>query len=91
MKILLFLLILFQLNKSNQLPYYKYAIINEEINNFTTYIYVQCSIIENECSTSSKNQDMICNTLYWNFFPVKFPFTSIILSVPEEKIYRIHC
>jgi hypothetical protein len=39
MKSLLLLLILFQLNKSNQLPYYKYAIMNEEINNFTTYIY----------------------------------------------------
>ena len=39
MKILLLLLILFQLNKSNQLPYYKYAIMNEEINNFTTNIY----------------------------------------------------
>ena len=67
MKILLLLLILFQLNKSNQLPYYKYAIMNEEINNFTTYIYDQCSVIENECSTSSKNQDIICNTLYWFF------------------------
>ncbi len=85
MKILLLLLILFQLNKSNQLPYYKYAIMNEEINNFTTYIYDQCSVIENECPTSS-NQDMICNTLYWNFFPVKFPFTSKILRIPEEKI-----
>ena len=62
MKSLLLLLILFQLNKSNQLPYYKYAIMNEEINNFTTYIYDQCSIIENECPTSSKNQDIICNT-----------------------------
>ena len=86
MKILLLLLILFQLNKSNQLPYYKYAIMNEEINNFTTYIYDQCSIIENECPTSSKNQDIICNTLYWNFFPVKFPFTSKILSIPRKQI-----
>ena len=39
MKILLLLLILFQLNKAKKLPYYKYAIMNEEINNFTTYIY----------------------------------------------------
>ena len=67
MKSLLLLLILFQLNKSNQLPYYKYAIMNEEINNFTTYIYDQCSVIENECPTSASNQDMICNTLYWFF------------------------
>ena len=86
MKILLFLLILFQLNKSNQLPYYKYAIINEEINNFTTYIYDQCSVIENECPTSASNQDMICNTLYRNFFAVKFPFTSIMLRTKKEEI-----
>jgi hypothetical protein len=46
----------------------------------------QCSVIENEYSTSSKNQDIICNTCYWNFFPVKFPFTSKILSIPEEQI-----
>ena len=85
MKILLLLLILFQLNKAKKLPYYKYAIMNEEINNFTTYIYDQCSIIENECPTSS-NQDIICNTLYWNFFPVKFPFTSIILRIPQKQI-----
>ena len=85
MKSLLLLLILFQLNKSNQLPYYKYAIMNEEINNFTTYIYDQCSIIENECPTSSKNQDIICNTLYQNFFPVKFPFISKILRIQIKK------
>ena len=74
MKILLLLLILFQLNKAKKLPYYKYAI--------------QCSIIENECPTSS-NQDIICNTLYWNFFPVKFPFSSIMLRTKKRtnKIY----
>ena len=86
MKILLLLLILFQLNKAKKLPYYKYAIMNEEINNFTTYIYDQCSIIENKCPTSASNQDMICNTLYWNFFPVKFPFTSIMLRTKKEGI-----
>ena len=88
MKILLLLLILFQLNKAKKLPYYKYAIMNEEINNFTTYIYDQCSIIENKSPTSS-NQDIICNTLYWNFFPVKFPFSSIMLRTKKRtnKIY----
>jgi hypothetical protein len=88
MKILLLLLILFQLNKAKKLPYYKYVIMNEEINNFTTYIYDQCSIIENKCPTSS-NQDIICNTLYWNFFPVKFPFSSIMLRTKKRtnKIY----
>ena len=29
---------------------------------------------------------MISNTLYWNFFPVKFPFTSKILRIPKEEI-----
>jgi hypothetical protein len=86
MKILLLLLILFQLNKAKKLPYYKYAIMNEEINNFTTYIYDQCSVIENKCPTSSKNQDIICNTLYRKFFPVKFPFTSIMLRTKKEEI-----
>ena len=33
---------------------------------------------------------MISNTLYWNFFPVKFPFTSKILSIPEEEIIPIN-
>ena len=86
MKILLLLLILFQLNKAKKLPYYKYAIMNEEINNFTTYIYDQCSVIDNECPTSASNQDMICNTLYRNFFAVKFPFTSIMLRTKKEEI-----
>ena len=87
MKILLLLLILFQLNKSNQLPYYKYAIMNEEINNFTTYIYDQCSVIENECPTSS-NQDMICNTLYWNFFPViSIHFNNVKNKKRRNNIY----
>ena len=33
---------------------------------------------------------MISNTSYWNFFPVKFPFISKILSIPEEEIIPIN-